>query len=356
MNNVNDDAPTVFETRWVMSYLRGPLTKDQIRMLMSDRKPVPVSTPQTAQSVKASAASDAAQPALAPEIPQLFLPVSPTAQGQPLYHPVLLGMAELAYKDTKSGFEGSRRVMLTAEIPTGAGLANWADATEEEVAPRELNEGPVTGGSFEELPATASRSKSYSAWEKEFRSWLADACTLEVMRCKELGAVSKPEESEGEFRARSALAVREARDEAVQALRKKFAPRKTSLEERLIRAQAALERQKQQASAATMNTVISVGSSILGAFLGRKAISAANLGRVSTAARGVGRSMKEGSDVTAAGESVETVRARIAELEAEFTLEAAKISASEPVIETLSLKPKRGGISGLRLCLGWVPR
>ncbi len=356
MNNVNDDAPTVFQSRWAMSYLRGPLTKDQIRTLMSERKAAAPTPSLASKSSNTANTPDSPQPTLAPEIPQLFLPVSPTAQGTPLYHPSLLGMASLAYKDTKSGFEGARSVMFTVEIPPGAGLAHWSEATEEEITPRDLKDIPEVGASFEELPVSATRPKAYSAWEKEFKSWLGDCCSLDVFRCKELDAVSKPEESEGEFCARISLAVRESRDEAVLALRKKFSPRKASLEDRLVRAQASLEREKQQASAATMNTFISVGSSILGAFLGRKAISAANIGRVSTAARGVGRRIKEGSDVAAASESVETVRAKLAELEPEFSLEAVKLSTTKPEIETLSLKPKRGGISNLRLCLGWVPR
>ena len=34
MNNVHDDAPVVFESRWALSYLCGPLTKGQIKTLM----------------------------------------------------------------------------------------------------------------------------------------------------------------------------------------------------------------------------------------------------------------------------------------------------------------------------------
>jgi membrane peptidoglycan carboxypeptidase len=139
-------------------------------------------------------------------------------------------------------------------------------------------------------------------------------------------------------------------------LRRKYTPRRTALEERISRARAAHERQKQQASAATMQTVISVGTGILGALLGRKAISSANLGRATTAARGVGRSMKESSEVAAAAESVENLQAKLADLEAEFAIEAASLAAKEPVIETLTLKPKRGGITSLRVVHGWLPR
>ena len=34
MNNVHEDEPVVFETRWCLSYLRGPLTRTQIKALM----------------------------------------------------------------------------------------------------------------------------------------------------------------------------------------------------------------------------------------------------------------------------------------------------------------------------------
>jgi hypothetical protein len=39
MNNVHEDAPVVFESRWAMSYLRGPLTREQIKKLMDGKRP-----------------------------------------------------------------------------------------------------------------------------------------------------------------------------------------------------------------------------------------------------------------------------------------------------------------------------
>ncbi len=38
MNNVHDERPVVFQTRWTLSYLRGPLTREQIQTLMTARK------------------------------------------------------------------------------------------------------------------------------------------------------------------------------------------------------------------------------------------------------------------------------------------------------------------------------
>ncbi len=353
MNNVNDDAPTVFETRWVMSYLRGPLTRDQIRKLMEGHNqpwalPAPILT-----QASAPAESGGSRPPLPPAIPQVFVP---SKSPSPQYRPVLIGAADLTYKDTKSGFETTQSVLLAAELPSAMTSVDWASAEVLDIPLTALTNEPADGAAYESVPALASQAKSYTSWEKEFRSWLASSRTLEVLTCKDPQAVSGPDETEGEFRARLALKVRESRDEAVEGLRKKFAPRQAALQARLERAHAALERQKQQASAATMQTMISVGSSLLGAFLGKKAISATNIGRVTTAARGVSRSMKEGSEAATAGQSVENVQAQVAELETEFAAEAAALTAREPEFVKLPLKPQRGGISGLRLSLGWLPQ
>lgn len=351
MNNVNDDAPTVFETRWVMSYLRGPLTRDQIRKLMEGRHQ---SLPDAqAQETPMLAESGGSRPPLPPAIPQVFVPSSSPS---PQYRPVLIGAADLTYNDTKSGFETTESVLLAAELPSAMTSVDWGSSEVLEIPLSTLTHEPAAGATYETLPALASQAKSYSAWEKEFRTWLASSRTLEVLTCKDPKAVSEPQETEGEFRARLALQIRESRDAAVEALHKKFAPREAALQVRLERAHAALKRQKQQASAATMQTMISVGSSLLSAFLGKKAISATNLGRATTAARGVSRSMKEGSEAATAGQSLENVQAQVAELETDFAAEAAALTAREPEFLKLPLKPQRGGISGLRLSLGWLPQ
>ena len=101
-------------------------------------------------------------------------------------------------------------------------------------------------------------------------------------------------------------------------LRAKYAPRLTTLQDRLRRAQQAVEVQQEQAKQAKVQTAVSFGSAILSAILGRKAASAGNIGRASTAVRGVGRSMKESGDVGRAEENVEAVRRQLAEFGVEL--------------------------------------
>ena len=102
-----------------------------------------------------------------------------------------------------------------------------------------------------------------------------------------------------------------------------------------------------------------MGATILGAFLGRKAISVSTIGRGTTAARGAGRVLKETQDVGRARESAEAVKQAMADLDAQFKAEAdALTAATDPLterLETISLKPTRQNISVRLVTLAWAP-
>ena len=69
---------------------------------------------------------------------------------------------------------------------------------------------------FVELPGVATRARSYDAWRKDFASWLYRNQKLDLLRSPRLAAVSRPNESERDFRLRLQQAAREKRDEAVE--------------------------------------------------------------------------------------------------------------------------------------------
>ena len=349
MNNVHDDGPVVFETRWVMSYLRGPLTKDQIRILMRDRKPEASPAPAAAAL---SASHSSKRPALPPKVPQVFLPAA--GGGPVIYSPRLVGAASVRFADRKLGIEQTCEVFLSAEVPEGVSGADWAELPG--VSLSELQKSPAGGAEFEEAPQPAAQPEKYATWEKDFVQSVIATQRLQIFRCPSLKAASKPDETESEFKAGIALAVREKRDAAVETLRKKYAPKVASLQARLMRAEASVQRQREQASQARMQTLISVGSTLLGAFLGRKAISSSTISKATTAARGVGRSIQEGSEASAAEQSVEAIRQQISEIETEIEAESAALGATEPDIETVEVKPLRSGVSVRLLALGWFPR
>src|SRR6185369_12909933 len=157
------------------------------------------------------------------------------------------------------------------------------------LAADDLEAAPDPGAAFSELPPAAGKPRSYEAWRKDFAAWLFRTQKLDLLSCARLKAFSRPGESEGDFRARLQHAGRERRDDALDRLRKKYAPKKDALEDRLRRAGQAVERESEQVTQQGLQAAISFGTTLLGAFLGRKAVTASTIGRATTAVRGAGR-------------------------------------------------------------------
>ncbi len=382
MNNVHEDQPVVFETRWVMSYLRGPLTRAQIKTLMDARRGAPDAAgarrpaPATARGVAAAAPAPAAKasrdaargaagagqrPLLPPDVPQHFVPARGGAPAgcTLLYQPMLVGSAQVRVSDTKNKIDVSRDVTVLTPITGEAVPVAWDQAATVGFTPAELTPAPEGDAAFADLPAPAGKKKSYDGWSKEFAGWLLQSQKIELLRCPSLKAVSQPDESERDFRVRLQESTRQDRDRAADALRQKYAPKIAALQERRRRAEQAVARESEQAKQQGLQTAISVGATILGAFLGRKAINVSTIGRATTAARGAGRVLKETQDVGRAKETVAAVDEALAALDAQFKAEADALGArtdplTEP-IETIALKPTRQNITVRLVALAWAP-
>jgi hypothetical protein len=154
-------------------------------------------------------------------------------------------------------------------------------------------------------------------------------------------------------------AGREERDRLSDGLRKKYAPQIAAIQDRIRRAEQAVARQQTEARSSQLQTAISIGATVIGAFLGRKALSATNLGKATTAIRGAGRAIKESKDVGQAEENVTALQQQLAELEAQFKGEAESLAAAtDPLtekLETLSLKPTKSNITVKMVTLAWCP-
>jgi hypothetical protein len=365
LNNVHEDAPEVFETRWVMSYLRGPLTRTEIKHLMSDRPPPPAR--ERPAPVPAAAAAPAppapapggARPVLPPGVTQHFVPVRGTAPAGAtlVYQPAVLGAATVRFADAKAGVDQSEQVVVATPITEAAVPVSWEAAAPIDVAVADLEATPAAAGDWAPLPSAAAKPKSYEGWSRDLAAWLYGQRRLELLRDPASGTLSRPGESERDFRVRIRESARAERDERLEALRKKYAPRRVALEERLRRAQQAGAREREQVGQQSIQAAISLGATILGAVLGRKTVSVGNIGRATTAARGAGRVFKEREDVARAQETVAAVQQALAALEAELSAEVAALEArSEPDrLEPVAVRPKKTDVRVQLCALGWTP-
>ncbi len=365
MNNAHEDAPVVFQSRWALSYLRGPLTRDQIKILMNQPGPAPATPASSAQpqapAAPTSSLSASQRPPLPPEVPEFFLPVrgSAPAQGRLVYRPAICGAAKVSFVDPKVQVDLTRDGVFSTAITEGALPVNWDSAQPLDIGLSDLERNPAEGAQFAELPAASTKPKNYAAWTKDFVSWLYGTQSLQLWRSPATRTLSQPGETEREFRIRLQQAAREQRDRAVELIRQKYAPRVAALQERIRKAQEAVERERAQATQQQVQTAISFGATLLGAVLGRKTISASTLGRAATAARGVGRSIKERRDVGTAVENVAALQQQLADLDAQAAAESAVLQASvdplSEVLETISVKPKKTNISVQLVALVWGP-
>ena len=359
MNNVHEDAPELFETRWAMSYLRGPLTRAQIKLLMDPLKGTPAAAPAAVSTAPAPvAAPKSGKPVLPPEITQYYIPVRSTGDATLTYSPMLLGAAEVHYSSSKT-VDVTQQLTLLAAISDGPVSLDWGQATTLDLPVGDLESDPQPNAQFVEVPGVATKVKSYASWQKDLANWVYRNQRLELLESPTLNVVSNPGESERDFRVRMQQIAREGRDEAVEKLRRKYAPKFAQLEERKRRAEQAVAREAEQAQGQKVQTAISFGATLLSSFLGRKRTSLTTLGRATTAARGVSRSMKESQDVGRAQDNVAAVTQTIADLEAEFQAETAALEQSfDPQTETLekvSLKPTKANIAVKLVTLAWAP-
>jgi hypothetical protein len=366
MHNVHESHPILFQTRWTMSYLRGPLSRDQIRMLRPSSLPAPeqqsaaapsVAPPATVPPAAATrAVTTGERPLVPPGIPQYFVPAPGSSPAD--YEPVILGAAHVAFSDSKLKVSETRTVLYSAPVTDGPIPVDWNAAARLDDDPSALRTEPAPDSRFAAPPPAALNPKSYAAWQKDFARFLAQNERVELLRDSDLALTSHLDESEREFRIRLQEAQREARDQAVDALRKKYAAKQAQLQDRIRRAEANVEKESQQASQAKLQTAVSFGATVLGALFGRKAASVGSLGRATTAARGVGRSMKESEDIKRASESLEAVRAQASELEEEIRKETEAIAlryAGERSLDRIELTPKRGQVAVQFVALGWMP-
>jgi hypothetical protein len=372
MNNVHEDQPVLFESRWVMSYLRGPLTRDQIRKLLEPLQPA-LRAEAAAGADRRSAAETRAgesgrgglaqdRPALTPALAQFFLPLGKDLQagGTLVYEPRCLGIAKVYYADAQAGLAAEREVAVLADIDPQLSRPLWEEASLANVRDRDLETVPEPGALFAVVPAALGDPKSYAGWTADFREWLYRSQALRVFRSPSLEVSSQPGEPEKEFRLRLQQNGRERRDQLLERIRQRYAARLSSLQERIRRAEQAVEREKEQAKQQKMQTAISVGVTILDAFLGgRKTVRRSTIGRATTAARGAGRILKEGQDVGRAQENVQVLQQQLAELEAQVARESEALkTAVDPVseeLQALEVRPKKTDISVRVLSLGWAP-
>ncbi len=382
MNNVHDDNPTILQSRWAMSFLRGPLSRPQIQTLMDQRRrqladqsslsPAKMETEPSAER-PAGASSDSSvvgtagpagqggRPILPSSIVEMFC--SPTASGnsssRKIYLPSVMAMAACHY--VKASAEVDAWVDFTLVVPTDKTIAEdlWSSTTK---LPRDslvCNESPLSGFEFANLPDDLLAPNNFKRWEKQLADHLYRHEPMRLFTCPELNATSEPGQDELDARLSWRQRIGELRDAEKEKLRDRYAEKLRSLESKIAAAQQKVEREKAEYDRGKVDTLINFGTTVLGALLGNKLVSRTNISRTSTAVRSVGRASQQRSDVEMAVESFERLEQLKAELVEQFEADVQSLQ-SQFSVERLTVQPleipcRKSDIRIDKIALLWIP-
>ena len=364
MHSVHGEEETLFQTRWTMAYLRGPLLRDEIKRLTGSS---PTASP-PASTTAASApethswhghVGSGPRPILPPGIREVF--VAPR-EAVPLeaavrYEPAILGRARVRYAKATAGIEVDREVVCLAPASDSLGESAWESAEQFAETPP-LEPAPRTG-SFAPLPSSLTTPRSYATLATALKGHLGRSSKLTCWSAPAIGTVSRPGESEGEFRVRIAQRVKEWRDAQIDKVRDRSAAKLATLTDRIDRARQKVEKEKAEAQNQSMQTYVSIGTAVIGALFGRKKISATTIGRAATSMRSASRATRQQADVAHAEESLGTLEERRRQLEEEVELELDRIrlesSPDSIALEEIDVPARKTDIAVDEVALAWVP-
>ncbi|HHN81275.1 MAG TPA: ATP-binding protein [Methanomicrobia archaeon] len=381
MHNVHNDRPLVFNTRWVMSYLRGPLTKPQVRELMKNKGDLwsevlaEPTTPVPSSNTYSSGTLSTTQPSLDPAVPVAFMPATllesdaigqlRTRTGKTaiidasrlVYVPYLLGSGSVRFKSAKMTREEREDLTFILPVSHDFSIIDWNAAERVDIDMDSLVNDVDTSdidAAFLSVPERANSPKELNALEKEYASWLYQTRRKTLNKHQGLKLYQDAYEDERDFMARVNHAARERRDAEIEKLEKKYSATLDKLSDKLERLELELESEKAEHEARKREELAGVGESVLGFFMGRRRTSS-----VSSMTRKRRMTAKAKREIEKTSEEIERVKTQSRKLEIELetaidTITVTWENAKED-IEQSEIKPKKSDVEVRMFTLAWAP-
>ena len=399
LNNVNDNAPTIFQTRWAFSFLRGPLSKPEVSGLMLEKKKqfAKPSATQPSDATNSSAATPSSGTPPTPSntsIPDIFgdqqfpthgsssqstssnksasaPPILPAgidvryfvpnkafrASNKLEYRPGLMASASVHFVRAASNVDAWSDLQILAELGESVPEHLWESSSRLEPESYQFDD-PESGFRFSEPPTEVLQIKNYKAWEKELAEYLFRHEKSVVYSCKALKQTTAPGLSEIDARMEFAQAAREARDKEMDKIRDKYADKLRTLHSKVMIAQQRVDKLVEEAKSKRMDGLVNIGTSILGALLGNKGSSRGS-SRTSSAVRDLTAASNKQSDITRAQETLEELILQKDEMERECIADVERIktdfSVENLVLEATEIPLRKADTKVKQLSLVWIP-
>ena len=380
LRNVHENAPQLFQTRWAMNYLAGPMTRPQIPALNelagATAVPAPPRGPKsgkTAGKAKPSPVSDGlpgttTRPAVPDRFSEATLPVTlslaeaarlagvalPSGAEEQgfLYAPQLLARATIHYDNSKYGVRAEQELATLLPAEEARGNTRWEEFLLEGVDNRDLAAQPVRNARYLGLEAPLSDAGALRDLRADFESWIYRQASVPVKINKELGLYAGPEVSAEEFRQQCVDAAEDNQEEEVAKLEASYGRKADSLEAKLANEERELREDQQELARRKTNEYASYGETILSWFGGRRRSISSSLSKRDMRARAE-------DDVLESEETIAEIREDLVELheelEAELQAIEEKWTAVALNIEEIPLSPYKKDIDTDFFGVAWLP-
>lgn len=389
LHNVHQDRDYIFQTRWAMSYLRGPLTRPQVRDLMAAKRGLAAGTSATgvgaaaktrsaAPSVQPSAGPGGysqAAPGLPPDVPQVFLPVRVSPSGavarlerelgrrinatesRLVYEAKLITQGQVRFTDRTRRVDEVKQVGNLVGAEAVGAIVRWKDAVPLVIDPRELATQPEENAVFGPVPGQLNSGAEIKAAAKDWSDYLYREEALNLRYVAALDLYSEPGESERDFAARAQQVARERRDAEVEKMRLKYQAKLERLEAKLSKQQADLAGDQAQYEARKREELLSAGESVVGmlGLFGRRRTSSV----ISKAATKRRLTTKAAADIQQSQAEIKRQEQELASMRQEMQSEAEAIgrrwTSVADKVEVYSIRPSRGSVVVELAALAWAP-
>jgi hypothetical protein len=341
LKNINEEGLSVFQTRWTLSFLKGPLSREQIRFL----------------SLKASKTKPSQNNADVIRTPPLkFISTIPQyyfyERSRDSYRlsPYLVCAAKVRFVNTKRGIDEVSGVqaaaLITLDTPIQWQIERYIDEDQLEKSSRE-------GSSFDDIASFTDDSKKVAALQKEAVDFIVRAHKLTLFSALDIS--SKPKESKEEFNVRLEGALERAYMQKYEELKQKYDKIQKSLDDKFSRLSAKLAKEKSEAQSKTIDTLASIGTSILGAFLGRSKTAA--LSKTASGVKNANKMFKERGDVQRAEREIAAVEEEARDKESEFQAQVKKLkeefSLEKTPVEEVAITLRKSDVYNEKVFILW---
>ncbi len=312
MHNVHEKAPMVFQTRFAMNYLAGPLTRAQIPALneLAGARATRTVTPRPASApavsfdaapapVMAAAApsrpsavsrpptdGSATRPSVPSGVAEYFLPMnlslseafSASGKSMPsgavqkgvLYRSALIGSAQVRFLDRKLGVDADVRRAVLVETPDRRGVVRWEDFPYKGPSLDKVEDGPAPDARFDTLDAPLGDAKLVNALQKDFADWVYRTTAVKARANEMLKVYGGPDVSQADFMKACADAAREGRDAEIEKVTAQIERRIAALQDKLYREERELRQDEAELSQRKMEEMGTHAENVFSLFTGSR--------------------------------------------------------------------------------------